>query len=254
MDQKRGSCPTLQWFKGRNCNGFGDMVAPLRNVMRQPYVGTLKRVVFLACIMNAHGCTSKAADSGSNAPPANPVSESEFRMQFATTLCDRLAACCAAEQSQFDSTNCLLRETPAAEISESFDAQAAGTCLQELQQLECRATGLPPSCNVICGENATCPGATTPGEPCQTNADCTPEQVCPDTGPCRQRPGIGEACSIEIDWCVYGTYCRGACAPKKAVGQPCTVSRECLGFCVDGTCAGPTPTPPRGGVLSLFCQ
>ncbi len=45
------------------------------------------------------------------------------------------------------------------------------------------------------------------------------------------------SCSVDGD-CISGDYCAaGACAPKKALGQTCSVAGECTsGSCVDGVC------------------
>lgn len=130
---------------------------------------------------------------------------------------------------------------PCRRRSDSFSTISHGCDYTE--PLYCRPTGT--------GMEGVCATPKPAGSPCSYPADywecqgfCNATSSAP-SGICVTPRAAGAPCRGESDReCIGGTYCsalttpNGVCTPRKLAGVSCTLSEECYGGCVEGSCEG----------------
>lgn len=116
-------------------------------------------------------------------------------------------------------------------------------------------------CNIPATQSSgTCATRKAVDQPCRFGvSECEDALWCSATtttaGVCKAKVALSGACTFDhaFDSCVSGLYCTatsassGVCANRKAAGASCTSSNECIGSCVNMTCANSMscsdPTP-----------
>jgi len=119
-----------------------------------------------------------------------------------------------------------------------------------------RAVGL--FCDTSINQCATLKGA---GGSCTGRSDCAVGMNCivsGSKGTCQPSPSLGQACpsGASVVLCTFDAYCDSdqICRAKKAPGQTCSTSSECMGSCVSGRCVGSSPTEALSNAfLGLVC-
>ena len=88
-----------------------------------------------------------------------------------------------------------------------------------------------------CGSGGTCVELSRPGQPCATDFDCGPREVCTSGLVCAVPPQLGDPCSAS---CAVGAWCNaddhgGTCDVPVANGTLCVSPEQCAsGYCADG--------------------
>jgi hypothetical protein len=119
-----------------------------------------------------------------------------------------------------------------------------------------RAQGL--FCQVWSNHCAVVKGA---GESCTGWADCAVGMNCivsGSTGTCQPRPTVGQPCPSgeSVVQCAFDAYCASdqMCRGKKAAGQSCSTSDQCMGMCQSGLCVGSSWSEAGSDAFTgLFC-
>ena len=101
-----------------------------------------------------------------------------------------------------------------------------------------RAAGL--TCSVT---SAHCEALSIVGAACTSDSTCVVGAYCETagttSGTCKSRPAVGQPCGSTAQQCAMGAYCDSqlVCRARKAQGESCASSTECLGTCnASGTC------------------
>jgi hypothetical protein len=115
---------------------------------------------------------------------------------------------------------------------------------------------------LMCGNTGQCVALGTTGEVCSDDSSCSRELYCSAIGgyACQPKRSIGQSCVEYTMPCVSAAYCSaGTCAAKKANGQACLTSAECVGACncgLSGDCATTgfctDPMDPVGSYIALL--
>lgn len=117
------------------------------------------------------GCSGSSSSGG----PA-PVPKSQFKTRFESAVCDNIGGCCKSAGYAYDAAKCkqaidqsltgLLDSTYT-----TYDAQAAGTCLDAISTATSSCKGFDVL-DSVCMK--TFVGARAPGQPCVAPGDCAP--------------------------------------------------------------------------------
>jgi hypothetical protein len=134
---------------------------------------------------------------------------------------------------------CIYTVTPSnARVFATPDVPPRGFLCYMSDGLYCDASG---ACAPLKQIGDACTGVS-----CETGAYCR-GLVCAALTP------AGAACDPSVDSCVDGTYCDSlslACQPRRAAGEGCLASYQCLGGnCTDGSCG----EAPGDAPLDFFC-
>jgi hypothetical protein len=122
--------------------------------------------------------------------------------------------------------------------------ELGGDCAS-VNGIECIDGYCPMRSGPECITGAKCTAYLQPGDGCGPGDRCAPGYGCDTT--CVAEPaitilGAGGNCAPDDTTCGDGLYCAsGTCAPKKAVGDPCSVDEPCLEAlrCVSDECVAP---------------
>jgi hypothetical protein len=170
-----------------------------------------------------------AGSTTGDATQAAPVPESQLMDRMVAAYCEGLGVCCQSRGLAFSATGCDagLREANAGSASicepgTTYDAQAAGTCLEQAQSYiaSCGSAGTPPP--AVC--NRMCVGTLPVGAACQSTEQCA-------------QPASGQ-----VD-CSFTTSAQGTCTPavRGQLGESCRASCS-----LSGDCTYRTPVPIGG--------
>jgi hypothetical protein len=94
-----------------------------------------------------------------------------------------------------------------------------------------------------------CAALKSTGGSCTGRSDCAVGMNCivsGSKGTCQPSPSAGQPCPSgdSVVLCTFDSYCASdqICRTKKAAGQTCSTSSECMGSCLSGLCVGSSPT------------
>ena len=235
---------------------------------------------------------SSGSNSGGGQSQGGPVPQDQLGARVAAALCAGLEACCQSRVWAFNAAHCeaAARQSAALFVGHSgtcppettYDAEAAGECVQQMQSIiaSCGDLGtFPPAiCDLLCKATQSIGGS------CQSNTACvqpaTGQAFCDFStgqGVCTLVPRgkLGDACTLtcESESCgapttptCYrddGLYCAGdsTCHQLVPIGGGCPSGSgvECGDglSCAGGfTCQPPPPLPPIGAdcAESLLCD
>lgn len=176
------------------------------------------------------GALGGCSGSTTNGTSSGPIPESQFASKFASTVCDNMGSCCQKSGFAYDPAKC--KTALSAEISQilamkdiSYDAQAAGSCLDAGKAAMLSCNGFDQAATQACNKVFT--GKATAGQPCQDDLECAP--VAGAQVYCENSSGSGGATGGGTGSCVV--HARG----KKGDGcdNTCTgsaSSNSCFSF------------------------
>jgi len=156
---------------------------------------------------------------------------------------------CVDSYCDIDTTTCTAYK-PIGEACTSTTQCGLAVCANQICTArpgpgEACTPGSASSCSLVgytCSATSqTCVAYGLGGDPCTSNAECSPIYTCGAAGTCQLRPRLGEACDAN-NGCIDRSYCDEAtlkCTAPKADGATCTSDRECQNDCDPntGTCA-----------------
>ena len=189
------------------------------------------------------------------------MSIENFPQKYAEAICSKNFACCDdSELAGKTMSTCVTdnQSVIALFVSEinasqaqgrvSYDPAASGTCIDALKALTCEQFK-----QGIGGNTEACMSAITPkvalGGACSQGYECTTANCegattnPPVDGTCVAAPVLADVnSSCAANACVSNAYCDSAtttCVPKKAAGEACTSSDQCVNTCntTTGTCS-----------------
>jgi hypothetical protein len=231
------------------------------------------RHAIAAVVVLAFGsaCGGSDDDGTDSAFVSGPIQESDFLVEQGQLACAALEVCCAEAGLTFNPSFCqLLVSSPGAQPGVTYDATAAGECLDELRDSEivCDEGPETPACDRVYA------GALPLGAACTDDVECAPsadgdvtcdlsDEVCSLT----RRGALGDTCSSSCEELQSGGWvCSGAgqsslpdyeevqcyredglicssavCAPLAELGESCSSDTDCVAtaYCdfVTATCA-----------------
>jgi hypothetical protein len=254
-----------------------------------PALGIASFVLCVSCGGSSSGSSRGSGGStGYQSTGAAPVAEADFRQQFPTAFCNVIRTCCTQAGIAFNPTVCQGFAGATLQPGLSYNAQAAGDCLQLARSTttcdmsDSMADTLSP-CDVVYS------GSKALGETCESSAECASrtdgevdcdglDNVCavtrrgaagdPCTSSCEEYGDGGYICSSSANPALdphesvqcfreEGLTCGPdlTCDALVPAGEPCTSDDQCVSahYCAsDGaerTCA---PQLGMGGTCDAF--
>jgi hypothetical protein len=234
----------------------------------------------------AIGAFSCDGEPANNNAPAGSVQTSDLAVQIAAAHCEGIAACCIAGGFSSDTAGCkasmqaqlnAFLTVHFADSYQSYDAAAAGRCVDAYRAAMTACTNRPLSQAISSACDAMFVGTVALGGPCTTSNDCIQNDtnsVSCDAGICAvstasismtnaPRGTLGQACrstcedsgnggsgcsgsavassATAVCWVNDGLVCgsSGTCVAVPTLGQSCAGSYHCAtgSYCNGNTCA-----------------
>lgn len=244
----------------------------------------------LSCGSSSGGSSRGSGGSTGSYPStgAAPVAEADFRQQFPVAFCNVIRTCCTQAGVAFNPTICQGFATATLDETLTYNAQAAGECLQLARATTtCDMSG--EMSNALSPCDVVYSGSKALGEACESSAECAArsdgevdcdglDNVCAVT----RRGVAGDLCTSSCEAYGEGGYiCSSVanpdldphesvqcfreeglscgpnltCDPLITAGQPCTSDDQCISnhYCASSgterTCA---PQLAVGGACETF--